>query len=128
VTQQIPTIIIAEHNGALMRLVSYEEVDQTIKEMPPQKAPGSDGFTINFFNHYWPMIKEEVWQLVEESRTSGQVLSGLDSTFLTLIPKQKHITNPNQFRPIALYNVIYKIITKVIALSSKVLKFSNNKY
>jgi hypothetical protein len=39
----------------------------------------------------------------------------LNATFLTLIPKEERVTNPKQFRPIALCNVIYKIITKVIA-------------
>jgi hypothetical protein len=46
---------------------------------------------------------------------SGQVLQALNATFLTLIPKEERVTNPKQFRPIALCNVIYKIITKVIA-------------
>jgi hypothetical protein len=43
------------------------------------------------------------------------VLSALNATFLTLIPKEERVTNPKQFRPIALCNVIYKIITKVVA-------------
>jgi len=53
--------------------------------------------------------------VVEESQTSGQVLPALNATFLTLIPKEERVTNPKQFRPIALCNVIYKIITKVVA-------------
>jgi hypothetical protein len=51
--------------------------------------------------------------------TSGQVLSALNATFLTLIPKEERVTNPKQFRPITLCNVIYKIITKVISLRLK---------
>jgi hypothetical protein len=47
---------------------------------------------------------------------SGQVLSSLNATFLTLIPKEERVSQPKQFRPIALCNVVYKIITKVIAL------------
>jgi hypothetical protein len=119
VTQHIPALITPEQNNALMRPISQEEVDQAIKEMPPGKAPGLDGFTTNFFHHCWSMIREEVWKLVEESRTSGQVLSALNATFLTLIPKEEHVTNPKQFRSIALCNVIYKIITKVISLRLK---------
>jgi hypothetical protein len=65
------------------------------------------------------MLREEVWQLVEESRSSGKFLPTLNATFLTLIPKEERVTNLKNFRPIALCNVIYKIISKVIALRLK---------
>jgi hypothetical protein len=90
-------------------------VDEAVKDMPPGKSPGSDGFTPDFFHHCWDMIKKDVWEVVKESRTLGVVLSALNATFLTLIPKEERVTNPKQFRPIALCNVIYKIIMKVVA-------------
>jgi hypothetical protein len=40
------------------------------------------------------MIGEEVWKVVEESRTSGQVLPSLNATFLTLILKEERVTHP----------------------------------
>jgi hypothetical protein len=93
-------------------------VDTTVKEMPPGRAPGPDGFTMDFFHHCWDMIKEDVWLAVEESRTSGQVLSTLNATFITLIPKEEHATHPKQFRPIFLCNVIYKITQRSLPLAS----------
>ena len=87
--------------------------------MPPGKVPGLDGFTTDFFHHCWDLIKEEVRQVMEESRTFGQVLTTLNATFLTLIPKEERVTHPKQYRPITLCNVIYKIITKVIVTHLK---------
>jgi hypothetical protein len=92
-----------------------EEVDQALQDTPKGKSPGPDGFTSDFFHHCWPMLREEVWEIIEDSRLSGQVLLALNATFLTLIPKEEHVNHPKQFRSIALCNIIYKLLTKVIA-------------
>jgi len=68
-----------------MRPITQEEADHAVKEMPPGKAPGPDGFTTDFFHYCWDMIREEVWQVVEESKILGQVLISLNATFLNLI-------------------------------------------
>eukprot|EP00253_Pinus_taeda_P021359 PITA_21359 len=92
-----------------------EEVEEAVKSMPNDKAPGPDGFTINFFKACWQTIKTEVWEVVEDSRRSGTILKSINSTFLALIPKEENAQTPEKFKPIALCNVIYKIISKVIA-------------
>ena len=43
------------------------------------------------------------------------MLRALNSTFLTLIPKRERANKLEFFRPIALCNVVYKVITKLIA-------------
>ena len=83
--------------------------------MAQGKAPGMDGFTTNFFHFFWDMIKEEVWEIVEESRHKWGVLKAFNATFLSLILKGEGADLPAKFKPIALCNVIYKIISKVIA-------------
>jgi hypothetical protein len=115
VTSQIPKLITPEQNAALNQPISKEEVEKVVKDMPSGKSPGPDGFTTDFFHHCWDIIGQDVWEVVEESRSSGQVLQAFNATFLSLIPKEERVTNPKQFRPIDLCNFIYKIITKVIA-------------
>jgi hypothetical protein len=52
--------------------------------------------------------------VVEESRSSKSMLPTLNSTFIALIPKEEANT-ADKFRPITLCNVIYKIVSKLIA-------------
>ena len=106
ITRNIPSLITQEHNKALARPITQEEVDQVVKEIPPGKAPGPYGFMMDFFHYCWPMIREEVWQVVEESRTSGQVLSSFKATFLMFIPKDERVKHPKKYRPIAPCNII----------------------
>ena len=79
------------------------------------KTPGSDGFTSNFFHYLWDLVKEEVLEIIEESGNKRGVLKAFNATFLTLIPKEAGVDSPDKFRPIALCNVVYKIISNVIA-------------
>ena len=52
--------------------------------------------------------------MVHESQHNNQMLRALNATFLALIPKSEGADRLNQFRPISLCNVIYKIISKLI--------------
>ncbi len=42
------------------------------------------------------------------------MLRALNCTLLTLIPKKEGVENIDSFHPITLFNVVYKIITKLI--------------
>jgi len=53
--------------------------------------------------------------VVEDSRTNKTILKALNTTFLALIPKQGLAQTPDRFSPIALCNMVYKIISKVVS-------------
>ena len=74
ITDLIPRIVIRENNEMLVKHVSMQEVEEVIHQMAPRKAPGPDGFTSNFFHHFWDLVKEEVLEIVEESRNKTHSL------------------------------------------------------
>ena len=61
------------------------------------RYPGLNGFTSNFFHYVWDLVKEEVPDIVEESRIKRGVLKAFNATFLTLIPKEAGANSPDKF-------------------------------
>jgi hypothetical protein len=45
---------------------SRKEIDDVIKAMPSDRAPGPDGFNGLFLKKCWPIIKHDFYRLVEE--------------------------------------------------------------
>ena len=67
------------------------EIEEVIRKMEDEKNLGPNGFTTNFFHHFWDLIKIEVWQVMEDSHTNRGVLWIFNSNFISLIPKQKEL-------------------------------------
>eukprot|EP00253_Pinus_taeda_P021647 PITA_21647 len=111
----IPRLVTEDQNKALMRAATLEEIEETVKAMKKGTAPGPDGFTVDFFQEGWHFLGKEILELVEESRMNQKVWPAINSTFYALIPKGDNLEDANGFRPIALRNVIYKIITYMMA-------------
>lgn len=119
IVQNIPKVITEEHNSLLIKPISLKEVEEAVQHMKEGKVPGPDGFTANFFHKFWDLIKSEVWQVVEESRELRWMYPGLNATFIALAPKGEDANTPDKYRPIALCNMIYKIVSKVITTRLK---------
>ena len=77
--------------------------------------PGPDGMSPIFFKHYWDIVGPEVVKCVLTSLNSGSMPSGLNETHICFIPKVKSPQKITEYRPISLCNIVYKLISKVLA-------------
>lgn len=78
-------------------------------------APGPDGFTFNFYKAAWSLIGDELFHVVSEFVRVGQMPKGVNTTYVTLVPKNAHPTKFTEFRPISLTPGVYKIVGKLLS-------------
>ena len=70
-----------------MEEVSEEELKATLHRFQMDKSSGPDGWTIEFLLEAYDIIVPELLQLVEETRINSHLYPPLNTTFLSLIPK-----------------------------------------
>ncbi|XP_074271258.1 uncharacterized protein LOC141595186 [Silene latifolia] len=102
-------------NENLRRDYCEEEVLDALNQMHPLKAPGPDGMNGLFYQTYWgtigPIVTETVLAILRGERSPAE----LNKTNIVLIPKKKAPDKIRDFRPISLCNVVYKLVSKVLA-------------
>nr|CCA66020.1 hypothetical protein [Beta vulgaris subsp. vulgaris] len=110
----IPQIDLMQRED-LIKPVTREEVRNVVFQMGSLKAPGPDGIPAIFYQKHWSIVGEDIWRAVSHFFTTGYILQEWNQTNICLIPKVERPEQACQFRPISLCNVIYKIISKIIA-------------
>jgi hypothetical protein len=83
--------------------------------MAALKAPGPDGFTAGFFQQNWATIHIEICNAILYFFQTSVLDPKINVTNIALIPKVDSPCSVTDFRPISLCNVIYKLISKVLA-------------
>lgn len=111
----IRLVIGPTNNLKLTAIPGEEEVRRAVFSMASNKSPGLDGMTVNFYKTYWNITKEAMLKEIQQIFQTGIIKEAHNHTFWALIPKSRSASNVDQFRHIALCNVFFKVITKIIA-------------
>ena len=93
-----------------------EELLNTIRSLPSEKAPGPDGFIGVFYKKCWEIIKDDFYVAIlgfYNHRTAKMSL--FNEANIVLLPKKQDARTLNEYRPISLINSMVKIITKMLA-------------
>jgi hypothetical protein len=93
-----------------------EEVWGVVKDLPPGRAPGPDGFTGEFYRRAWPVIKWDVMAAVAKLAVGdGRGFGKLNRALITLIPKRQDAETVGDYRPISLVHSFAKLFSKLLA-------------
>ena len=104
-----------EDNMSLIKAFSVEEVRDAVWLCDGSKSPGPDGFNLFFVKESWEVFKDEIVEALTLFYETGCIPKGCNASFVALVPKVRDLANLEQYRPIFLVGVMYKIISKVLA-------------
>lgn len=107
--------VTVEQNENMLIQVEDMEVKEALFNMYPEKSPGPDGMSPGFYQKHWHIVGKDIILTVRNFFDTGHIDSQLTNTNIVLIPKKKNPAFMTDLRPISLCNVVYKIISKVLA-------------
>lgn len=101
-------------NLKLSKEYKVEEVFFSHKQMHPMKSPSLYGMNHVFFQKNWHIKSKSVIETVLRIQNSGQVPNEL-IILVAMISKRKQAVRVWKFRPINLCNMVYKLVSTVVA-------------
>jgi hypothetical protein len=111
----IPNLVTNDINALMTVLPSHDEIKAAVFALNKDSAPGPDGFGAYFFQFFWDIVKNDVFNAVLEFFTTSWILPGFNSNIIALLPKTPDASSIDHYRPIAMANFKFKIISKIIA-------------
>ena len=74
-----------------------EDIIDVIWSMEPDKSPGPDGFSFQFYRVCWTVIKKHLLRTIKSFQLKTKIGGCTNSTFLALIPKELSPTTFERF-------------------------------
>jgi hypothetical protein len=99
----------------LLANVTNDDIKKALFSIGNTKSSGPDGYSSLFFKHSWDVVGQDVCATVRDFFQSGQLLKQINHSIIALVPKSAHVSTASDFRPLSCCNVVYKIISKILA-------------
>ena len=96
--------------------ITLKELTDSLNEFENNKTPGCDGLTKEFYVTFWNIIGPKLLQTLQFCQDNDLLTQSQRRGIISLIHKQgKDPEQIENYRPISLLNVDYKILTKTLA-------------
>ena len=92
-----------------------EEFSAVVGHLSTNRAPGINGFNGGFYQVAWPIISTDLLDAINNVLRSGHLLPQVNHTVLCLVPKKAVPESVDDYRPIALCNILYRILAKLLS-------------
>ena len=76
-----------EENSILTADFLVKEVYEAISQMEMNKAPGPDGFPVEFYKTFWEVIRDDLMAMFTQLQQGNLPLYKLNFGVITLLPK-----------------------------------------
>ena len=80
--------ITVEEAARLEVSFTIEEVFTTLSNLNGDKVPGSDGYTLAFWQLSWEIVKVDIMRMFKDFFEIGKFVKNLNTTFLVLVSKK----------------------------------------
>lgn len=102
-------------NQLLISIPDKAEVQAAVFSIHPDKAPGPDGFSAGFYQSFWDVIGDDIYNDIRGFFETTYLHPRQNETHVRLIPKITGAKKVSDYRPIALCNTQYKVIAKILS-------------
>lgn len=99
----------------LTKAALEEKARQVVSKISPLKALGLDNMHWIFYERCWPIIGKNTFHMIQACLQYGHILKHLKIIYLSLIRQKGSRVKVNDCRPISLFNVSNKFISKLLA-------------
>jgi hypothetical protein len=108
--------IMAAMAQRLAQPSSLAELTTALKEMANDKLLGLDKFIIELYKSLWPVIGDKYLVMIQDSISKGAFPSGVTEGLIVLLHKGGGRSTLNNWKPITLLKVAYKIFAKTLQM------------
>ncbi|CAM2111481.1 unnamed protein product [Caretta caretta] len=89
---------------------------EALRRMPTNKSPGMDGLIVEFYRVFWDVLGPDLVTVWAKSLQSGVLPLSYMRAVLTLLPKKGDLCDLQNWRPVSLLSMDYKVVVKAISL------------
>lgn len=100
---------LSEEKETLHMDITLADIPHLLITMQKNKTPGPDGLTVEFYQHFFPILGPLLLKVFQDTY-DRQLPHSCNLSYMTLIPKENaDKTLLKNYRPISLLNTDYKI-------------------